>query len=336
MAEVSGSLSPFGIDGDTDGSVSTEDVWSPSLRADIFQRRDWSDQPSRREETPAGYGTSHSLSTIPTHTTQQSSVASRHNLSLVSPHRNNTPQTQSPNNASRRANSSHDLQNSITGIGAHDLYASPLPRTRSQISDDSQISWNLLSSDDDDESSSSSGETSAIVSRNPNQPNHHLTQSRPFQHDSDGFIDLTNETPPHVDMPSNNGERPSKRRRLSPSSTPRHSQHSQRRKTDAGSSSDQPVVIPAVEEVDLRDDDDDDKGGLSKMLEKQREATIKAQQEQAAKPVKLANLQCIICMDAMKDVTATSCGKCVPISCLRPVDRGPQLFSPKLHPCSSC
>ena len=37
-------------------------------------------------------------------------------------------------------------------------------------------------------------------------------------------------------------------------------------------------------------------------------ATIKAQQEQANKPVKLSTLQCIICMDNMKDLTATHCG----------------------------
>ena len=53
---------------------------------------------------------------------------------------------------------------------------------------------------------------------------------------------------------------------------------------------------------------DDDKG-LSKVLEQQRIATIKAQQEQASKSVKLSTLQCIICMESMKDLTATSCGK---------------------------
>ena len=52
----------------------------------------------------------------------------------------------------------------------------------------------------------------------------------------------------------------------------------------------------------------DDDRGLSKVLEQQRLATIKAQQEQANKPVKLSTLQCIICMETMKDLTATHCG----------------------------
>lgn len=54
--------------------------------------------------------------------------------------------------------------------------------------------------------------------------------------------------------------------------------------------------------------DIDDDAGLSKVLEQQRMATIKAQQEQANKPVKLSTLQCIICMETMKDLTATHCG----------------------------
>ena len=54
--------------------------------------------------------------------------------------------------------------------------------------------------------------------------------------------------------------------------------------------------------------DVDDDAGLSKVLEQQRMATIKAQQEQANKPVKLSTLQCIICMETMKDLTATHCG----------------------------
>lgn len=37
-------------------------------------------------------------------------------------------------------------------------------------------------------------------------------------------------------------------------------------------------------------------------------ATIKAQKEQASKPVKFSTLQCIICMENMKDLTATHCG----------------------------
>ena len=61
-----------------------------------------------------------------------------------------------------------------------------------------------------------------------------------------------------------------------------------------------------VEEVDLRNVDDDN--GLTKLLEKQRVAAVKAQQEQANKPLKLSSLQCIICMEPMTNVTVTHCG----------------------------
>lgn len=62
-----------------------------------------------------------------------------------------------------------------------------------------------------------------------------------------------------------------------------------------------------IEEVDLRDVGNDK--GLLKVLEQQRMATIKAQQEQANKPIKLSTLQCIICMENMKDLTSTHCGR---------------------------
>jgi len=70
------------------------------------------------------------------------------------------------------------------------------------------------------------------------------------------------------------------------------------------------AVVPTdfhdIEEVDLRDVDDDT--GLSRVLEQQRMATVKAQQEQADRPLKLSTLQCIICMEPMTDMTATVCG----------------------------
>ena len=61
-----------------------------------------------------------------------------------------------------------------------------------------------------------------------------------------------------------------------------------------------------VEQVDLRDVEDDN--GLTKLLEEQRVAAVKAQQEQANKPLKLSSLQCIICMEPMTNVTVTHCG----------------------------
>ena len=79
-----------------------------------------------------------------------------------------------------------------------------------------------------------------------------------------------------------------------------------RRKIEVSSPSEDSKPVE-IEEIDLRDVDDDD--GLTRLLEQQRMATIKAQQEQASRPVKLATLQCIICMENMKDMTATHCGK---------------------------
>lgn len=63
-----------------------------------------------------------------------------------------------------------------------------------------------------------------------------------------------------------------------------------------------------VDQVDLREVDDDD--GLAKVLEQQRLASIKAQQEQADKPVTFSTIQCIICMEPMTNVTVTHCGEC--------------------------
>jgi len=114
-------------------------------------------------------------------------------------------------------------------------------------------------------------------------------------------------------MPS--APRPQKRRNaiiaapLSRDTSTAPSNPAKRRKIEASQSSNEPVK---VEEIDLRDVDDDK--GLSQVLERQRMATIKAQQEQANKPVKLSTLQCIICMENMKDLTATHCGMSIPTS----------------------
>ncbi|KAL8736028.1 MAG: hypothetical protein Q9166_000590 [cf. Caloplaca sp. 2 TL-2023] len=62
-----------------------------------------------------------------------------------------------------------------------------------------------------------------------------------------------------------------------------------------------------VEHLDLVDVDDD--GGLSKVLEQQQAAAIKEQQgPQGDAPTKLSNVQCIICMEPMTDMTVTHCG----------------------------
>ena len=96
--------------------------------------------------------------------------------------------------------------------------------------------------------------------------------------------------------------RPASKNPRDASSAP--SNPAKRRKTEASQSS---VRTREIEEVDLRDVDEDNR--LSKVLEQQRMATIRAQQEQANRPVKLSTLQCIICMESMTDLTATHCGK---------------------------
>lgn len=69
-----------------------------------------------------------------------------------------------------------------------------------------------------------------------------------------------------------------------------------------------------VEHLDLVDVDDD--GGLSKVLAQQQEAAIK---EQQGPPVDvgtaLSNIQCIICMEPMTDMSVTHCGKSFPRRC---------------------
>jgi hypothetical protein len=128
----------------------------------------------------------------------------------------------------------------------------------------------------------------------------------PQTEDFSEFVDLTQEDSSPPEMPSQ--PRPQKRGNAwpglsrDPSTDP--SNPAKRRKTEASQSSNETAKI---EEIDLRDVDDDT--GLSKVLEQQRMATIKAQQEQANKPVKLSTLQCIICMENMKDLTATHCGE---------------------------
>ena len=132
----------------------------------------------------------------------------------------------------------------------------------------------------------------------------------------DHFVDLTQDSSPPT-MPQSRRPAPRRistpRRRnalrsgsLSDYFSERPSNPAKRRKIgNAVSQSSQ--RSEQVEGIDLTGVDDDK--GLSKVLEQQRLATIKAQQEQASKPVKLSTLQCIICMENMQDVTATSCGR---------------------------
>jgi len=61
--------------------------------------------------------------------------------------------------------------------------------------------------------------------------------------------------------------------------------------------------------VDLVDIDDDEK--YQDFKAKQQAELVKQQQlDEATKPAKLAEFQCIICMDDPTDLTVTHCGTC--------------------------
>lgn len=154
---------------------------------------------------------------------------------------------------------------------------------------------------------------SAPRSASPSSSSHSLSPSETSDSDSsedenlNRFVDLTQESsPPTMPPVREKRGRNALRSSLSEQLAEDSPNPVKRRKTgaEASQSSQRPRTI---EEVDLRDVDND--AGLSRVLEQQRKATIAAQQEQASKPVKLSTLQCIICMEPMKVVTATHCGK---------------------------
>jgi hypothetical protein len=59
-----------------------------------------------------------------------------------------------------------------------------------------------------------------------------------------------------------------------------------------------------IEAIDLTED----ANPLKDALQKQREDQIKAQREDAGKPLMLTKMTCVICMDTPTDLTATNCG----------------------------
>lgn len=129
-----------------------------------------------------------------------------------------------------------------------------------------------------------------------------------------GFVDLTADSSPPL-MPVHAGQHITPRLQASGDISDSPSNPAKRRKTATGAvkvgSAAEPQPQTKIEEVNLLGIDDDDTG-LSHLLQKQHESTIKAQQEQEAKPANLANLQCIICMEPMVNITATHCGKSTP------------------------
>ena len=71
--------------------------------------------------------------------------------------------------------------------------------------------------------------------------------------------------------------------------------------------------VENLQMVDLVDIDDDDK--YENFKAKQHAELIQQQQlDEATKPAKLAEFQCIICMDDPTDLTVTHCGMCFILS----------------------
>jgi len=118
-------------------------------------------------------------------------------------------------------------------------------------------------------------------------------------------------------MPIQSRKRAAPQAELSRESSGAPSSSVKRRRTANGTVKGEPAAKKEsveIEEVDLRDIDDD--SSLSKLLEHQRETTVKAQQDQDGKPLKLSTLQCIICMEPMKNITSTHCGHLFCHTCL--------------------
>lgn len=137
----------------------------------------------------------------------------------------------------------------------------------------------------------------------PIQVNYH-SQPLPITPTFNDFVDLTDDISPRPRRMSSSGNsRGAKRRRIE---TPGERASLNIRDATESTTTPRLPTDKAIAEVDLIDVDNDQ--GLSKLLEDQRQATIRAQQEQASRPNKLSGIQCIICMDTMANVTATSCG----------------------------
>lgn len=118
------------------------------------------------------------------------------------------------------------------------------------------------------------------------------------------FVDLTADAPSPPDMPTLTRKRRASGagREIPESPPPRNSKRPKLENPGMGRGKEE------MEHLDLVDLDDDE--GLSKVLEQQSVARIKEQQgPQGDVPTKLSNVQCIICMEPMTDMSVTHCGK---------------------------
>lgn len=148
-------------------------------------------------------------------------------------------------------------------------------------------------------------------SRSHNPTSHNATRES-------SFVDLT-ESSPGLTMP------PSRKRKAGTSvegratkvrlttSTPRRRATPKISRTTPAQKHD----ISEAEVVDLVDLDPDTKYEDFKKAEQER-MIKQQQQEEANRPVKLAEFQCIVCMDNPTDLTVTHCGMFVPVQSRRP------------------
>lgn len=116
----------------------------------------------------------------------------------------------------------------------------------------------------------------------------------------DSFIDLTTASSSPLTMPPESRKRDASRAHVSDhafaSASKRAKFEDRQRKGE----------LKDIAEVDLREVDDDE--SFARIIEEQRIASVKAQHEQAEKPVSFSSLQCIICMEPMTNITVTHCG----------------------------
>lgn len=116
----------------------------------------------------------------------------------------------------------------------------------------------------------------------------------------EGVIDLTADSSPLV-MPPGPRKRAASRSHISEQGSVSSSKRPKVEERQAEGE------LPNVADSDTRDVDEDN--NLAMVLEEQRKASVKAQQELAEKPVSFSSLQCIICMEPMTNITVTHCGK---------------------------
>ena len=137
-----------------------------------------------------------------------------------------------------------------------------------------------------------------------------------------GFIDLTADAsppntsalPPMLRPPPLQRDEPApKRRRVNngTSATPTNLQHSPLRPIaeimDLTKVDDDIGLHKLQEEQRIRHDQQ-----LQKQQEQQQAESIRALHEQSSKPIRISDLQCVVCMENMTDITATHCGKLFP------------------------